>query len=248
MKLKSAPTLGPRYWTTMLIASVCGTNFGDFFPDVLRLGAVAGLISLAALFVAVALIDRRLEKAYEGRYWALILIVRAAATNIADLVIQKQHLGYLTASVVLALTLVGLKMLHDHASPPPTEDRRVTPTGLYWLSMLTAGALGTLVGDGIGHAFGAVSKGVPISAGIATGVLMLLYFTPRGGLPTSVEAYWPTIVIVRWWGTNVGDILAFLLSLPVSLLGTGAVLALVIYCWPATKRTKFKLGHGREPT
>ena len=43
MRFKIVPAVGPRYWTAISVASICGCNLGDVVPDVLNLSAVAGL-------------------------------------------------------------------------------------------------------------------------------------------------------------------------------------------------------------
>ncbi len=108
---------------------------------------------------------------------------------------------------------------------PPTN-------GFYWLTMLTAGALGTVIGDGVGHAFSPVGVGVPVSAGMATIALALILGARRRMAWTSAASYWVAVVAVRWWGTNVGDILAFLtLGLLVSLTVTGLAMAVTLFFW-----------------
>jgi hypothetical protein len=114
--------------------------------------------------------------------------------------------------------------------------------------MFAAGILGTLVGDGLGHAFGPVSTGVPVSAGLATVALISARLTWRRLLVRSVAGYWLTMVLVRWWGTNVGDITAFLLSLLVSLVGTAIVLGLILRLWRPSTLAGSDTGNVRRPT
>lgn len=231
MQLKITPKVGPRYWTAILIASMCGTNFGDFFPDVLRVGAGVGFMILIALFVAVVLADRMTRHGSEAFYWLAILVVRAAATNIADFSIGKARLGYVTMSVGLAVLLAVLVAVHRAAGPKSSTGDLPPTNGFYWFTMLTAGTLGTVVGDGVGHAFGPLQIGVPISAAMGTGAMALI-LTARTNLKwTTAVAYWVTVVAVRWWGTNFGDMLAFFATLSGSMAVTGAALALTLNLW-----------------
>ena len=41
MQFKIVPAIGPRYWVSIMIASICGANMGDFIPDVLKLSDLA---------------------------------------------------------------------------------------------------------------------------------------------------------------------------------------------------------------
>ena len=232
MQLKVTPRIGARYWTAISIASMCGTNFGDFFPDILHIGTAATMAVLAILFAAFVLIDGASRHGSEAFYWLSILVVRAAATQIADFSINQAYLSYLLVTVVLAALLVALVILHHRASGSKAATGELPPTnGWYWLTMLTAGALGTVVGDGLGHSFGPVSTGVPLSAAMATVALAMILIARSRFALASASSYWVAVVAVRWWGTNTGDIFAFLASLIVSMAVTGTVMALVLLLW-----------------
>ncbi len=65
MDLKVTPRVNARYWVAILIASMCGTNFGDFFPVTLHISegpAFLILIGLFALAVAAERLSRRGSK------------------------------------------------------------------------------------------------------------------------------------------------------------------------------------------
>jgi uncharacterized membrane-anchored protein len=47
----------------------------------------------------------------------------------------------------------------------------------------------------------------------------------------SVVSYWITVVAVRWWGTNIGDIFAFVATLPISLVVSGILLTITLLLW-----------------
>lgn len=231
MQFKVTPKVGPRYWTAISIASICGTNLGDFVPDVLKMNAGAGLLLLALVFTILVIMDRFSKRGSEAFYWLAILTVRAAATNIADFSIGKAHLTYSVVAAVLAVLLSVLIAL-QRRSAPRSSSADLPPTGsFYWISMLTAGTLGTVIGDGLGHAFSSVGVGVPISAGISTVVLATLLGVRARMVLTSAVSYWITVVAVRWWGTNVGDIFAFLATLPISLVLSGILMAITLLLW-----------------
>lgn len=232
MQLKMTPRVGARYWTAISIASMCGTNFGDFFPDIFHIGTATAMTILAALFAAIVLIDWISARGSEAFYWLSILVVRAGATQIADFSIGQAHLSYLLVTVMLAALLIALVVLRHRASGPKATTGDLPPTnGWYWFTMLTAGALGTVIGDGLGHSFGAVSTGVPLSAAMGTVVLALILIARSRFVLASASNYWAAVVAVRWWGTNTGDIFAFVASLMVSMGVTAIVMSLVLLFW-----------------
>ncbi len=231
MHLKVTPNVGPRYWAAILVASMCGTNLGDIIPDVFKMSAGAGLVMLAFMFVLLVSVERASARGSEAFYWIAILVVRAAATNIADYSIEQAHLTYLNVIVGLALLFIGLLVLQRRSTPKQAKGALPPSGGLYWLTMLLAGSLGTVIGDALGHAFNSVQVGVPVSAFMAT-LALLLIWTARTRLGwLGATSYWVTVVGVRWWGTNVGDVLAFLLSLIPSAAMTGSALAILLLTW-----------------
>lgn len=69
-----------------------------------------------------------------------------------------------------------------------------------------------------------------ISASMATlGVLAVMAARSRLG-SAGIAGYWIAVVAIRWWGTNVGDICAHFLSLPVSAAMTAVGLTVLLLC------------------
>ena len=52
MQDRHLPSLGPRFWAALCLASIFGANMGDYFAHNLGLGHVAGLPFLAVAFAA----------------------------------------------------------------------------------------------------------------------------------------------------------------------------------------------------
>jgi uncharacterized membrane-anchored protein len=233
MHFKIVPAIGPRYWISIAIASICGANMGDFIPAVLKLSDLGGLLMLALAFAFIALANQWSRRGNEVLYWLAILVIRAAATNLADLGIDRTHLGYIMVSACLAALLVAILALRRASSLRPVTGGLPRTNGVYWLAMLTAGTLGTVLGDGIGHMIHPITLGVPISAIIATGaVALILGQRTRLDMASAAAAtYWAAIVAIRTWGTNFGDIAAFFLSLPVSMMLSGLLLAGTLIVW-----------------
>jgi uncharacterized membrane-anchored protein len=233
MHCKIVPAIGPRYWVGIMIASICGANMGDFIPDVLKLSDLGGLLMLALIFAVIALANQWSRRGNEALYWLAILVVRAAATDLADLGIHRTHLDYITVSACLAALLVAILALRRASSLTPMTCGVPRTDGPYWLAMLTAGTLGTVLGDGMGHMIHPITVGVPISAIIATAAvaLILTQKTRLDMASAGAAGYWATIVAIRTWGTNFGDIAAFFLSLPVSMMLSGLLLAGMLIVW-----------------
>ena len=85
----------------MLAASAFGTNVGDLWAEVLFPGRIASLASLLCICVAAVWYHRRAAARTEAGYWVAIVAMRAAATNLADILTHELALGYVLASVLI---------------------------------------------------------------------------------------------------------------------------------------------------
>jgi uncharacterized membrane-anchored protein len=237
MQVKNLPAITPRYWTAILVASMCGANTGDFLSHNLHLGHTRGLAPLAALFLIILWAERRARVATEAYYWLAIIVLRTAATNLADLGAHDLKLGYGAIETGLTVLLIFFLLIDRRRGPTVVGSGRrpnlPATDATYWLAMLTAGTLGTATGDfvagvpGIGLGFGSV-----VLMAIFGAVLLVSW---RFG-EMSKPWYWASIVAARTAGTTLGDLLASRhgldLGLPLSTALTGSMLAAVVILWP----------------
>lgn len=237
MQIKNVPAITPRYWVAILVASMCGANTGDFLSHNLHLGHWRGLPPLAAVFLVILWAERRARIATEAYYWLAIIVLRTAATNLADLCTHDLKLGYLATELGLTLLLIVFTAADrgrnvDAAANP---DRPAVPntTILYWLAMLMAGTLGTASGD-----FTADVVGLGLFYGSAALLILFVAVLAVSRLFTGMSKpwYWASIIAARTAGTTLGDMLAsrhgFDLGLSASTTLTAATLATVVLLWP----------------
>ncbi len=204
----NVPDVNARFWTAITLASIFGCNLGDCFSFYAHWNHWIGLGPLAALFIALLMAERRSTFTTEAWYWAIVIVLRASATNLADLATHTFEWPY--PRVILGLTAIQLlvvwPVLPRQVSPDGTSTSRPTITGWYWLSLLTAGTLGTAIGDWS-------AEDLHLGTGHATLILgaigaVLLATGARSGWKTK-SAYWSAIIAVRAAGTTAGDWLAF---------------------------------------
>ena len=139
------------YWFAMLAASAFGTNVGDLWAEALFPGPIASLASLLGICAVAVWYHRRAAARTETGYWVAIVAMRAAATNLADILTHDLALSYVLASVLLGiLTLIGARFTD------PDFSRSGSPRvdGAYWTAMFIAGVFGTVAGDLIHHNVG----------------------------------------------------------------------------------------------
>jgi uncharacterized membrane-anchored protein len=222
------PILGLRYWTALCLASVFGANMGDFFAHDFGLGHVAGLPFLAVALVVIFIVERFDKTAHETYYWLAIVVVRTAATNLADFLSVDLRLPKLWSMAALALLLAlavaaaWQLVWRKSADKSNAQGNLLTADLGYWTAMLIAGTLGTVMGDffshdlHLGNALGSVVLGLLLAPFFVLAALRQL---------ASLPFYWATIVMVRAAGTTVGDLVAArnALGLPLSTAVTGLI-------------------------
>ena len=233
MRQSSVPPTAPRSWAAIAAASVFGTNMGDFVSHTLHLGHLRGLPVLALLFALVLGAERR-WRGGEAWYWLAIVLLRTAATNLADLATHDAGLDPAAVLATLAAllgTVLLLRARHTPNARPDPAGRPVPVTDAgYWAAMLVAGTLGTVAGDLVEDWAG---EGAAV---VACAPLLLVAVLAHGALPRpGLAAYWATIVVARTAGTTAGDFAAdrdgLALGLSPATACSGALLLCVLLLW-----------------
>jgi uncharacterized membrane-anchored protein len=242
MRHANVPTVDARYWTAISLASVFGCNMGDFVSLYLRWGHWLGLFPLAVIFAALVVGERHSVRTTEAWYWAVVIVLRTAATNIADLATHTFEWPYPRVILGLAViqVLVILPVLPRLFQSGTDRTGRPATDGWYWTSLLTAGALGTAIGDWVAEDLHLGTGGGTLVLGAVFAVILAMGSRSRW---TTKASYWLTIIAVRSAGTTAGDWLAFReepglsnglhLGLPLSTAFTCALFIGTLLLWRA---------------
>ncbi len=226
--------LGPRYWTALSIASVFGATLGDVLSHDLHLGHWRGVPPLLLLCWLVVRGGRRGWLSRTLAYWSAVALVRAMATNVADLATHDMHLpqSMLLAGLATAMLAALAWPVRRRGGGGPMRGLPDT-SGSYWGVLFLAGTLGTVLGDDGSDRFGlgGASAGLGAILGAALLLRWLLPPAPR----TAKAGYWATVVTARTAGTSIGDLLADRtgLGLAGSAVFEGVLLVIVLVVWKA---------------
>ncbi len=222
MKAIHVPRIDARYWAGITMASVFGTNTGDWFAFRSGLGILGGIPILAAVVAVAYFFERRDNSRHEVWYWLAIILIRTGATNIADYVCGRRFLG---------VNRILFSTVQKNVKPGlPVTDAN------YWTTMLAAGVFGTAAGDAVLGSLGgpAAMGGVYASAILAATLGVLLLFG-RGGRIQMLYYSWLTICVARTAGTAIADMLAENEKLDIGLISstilTGIVFVGVLVLW-----------------
>jgi uncharacterized membrane-anchored protein len=234
MQTRHVPTINARYWAGIALASVFGTNMGDLYAHDSGLGLLGGLPVLVLLFAAIYAVERFDRRSHDAYYWLCIIIMRTGATNIADYMAGRRGMGIdrVTLSIGFGVLLAVLAWWLGRPSDDAAASKSVPTTDPgYWVTMLTAGVFGTVLGDLCQHQFGENTATIGLSLLLAVALLAYRKFA-FGAL----AGYWLTVAVARTTGTAIGDWLAESpipnLGLPLATVLTGITLAAVLILWP----------------
>jgi uncharacterized membrane-anchored protein len=234
------PTLGPRYWAALCLASIFGANMGDLFARNLGLGHVAGLPYLAIALVVVIVAERFDRMQHQAYYWTAIIIVRTAATNFADFAAGDLKLPRPEVMAALTVLLVAALWLSWQFAwkqrETKTSDVLRADLG-YWICMFIAGALGTVMGDFSSHNMGLGDGGAAV---LLSPIVALLFVIGSRGPLRLLPFYWVTVVAIRAAGTVVGDFVSGrnMLGLPLSTAVTGILFVVLLVLWKESARAE----------
>jgi uncharacterized membrane-anchored protein len=210
---------------------------GDLLAGDLRLGHAFGLPFLAAALMIVIIAERLDRFVHQSYYWLAIVIVRTAATNVADL--ATVELKLLRSWIIVALTLllvltVWLFSQFVWRSAKKAATVLYADSG-YWACMFIAGTLGTVIGDFWSQRLNYSGAAILLSSGVAA-----LFITGRGERLLTLRFYWLTVVAIRAAGTAIGDFLSsrYMLGLAASTAATGLLLVALLAIWKEPAMSK----------
>jgi uncharacterized membrane-anchored protein len=225
--LRNLPKINRNYWLSLVAASILGTNTGDFVAGRLHLGHLAGLPYLAALFAVILVLERRARHS-AIYFWAAIITMRTAATNVGDAFHDFGIDFSASIPIVLVLFAASVFVYHRVSGETNTQASTVRVNPAYWVCMMLAGILGTIGGDYASFRLGLTPPGAALVFGLMIAA-SIGWFGKQRVLLTPVP-YWFTVALIRTGGTAAGDALAHALKLPLSTAVTGFVfVALVLY-------------------
>jgi len=238
----SLPKINTPYWVALMAASVFGTNTGDWVADVLHIGHLEGLPWMGTMLVLIFITERLFSWRTAFFFWAAIITVRTAATNIGD-AFHSYHIGFSISLPMMTLALVLAALLYKARGGGVREDGTAKVDWIYWCCMALAGAWGTIAGDFV--AFGLTQPPLfpPGGTLLLSAVLVVIFWAGRNGRLTQPFYYWFAVAIIRAAGTCAGDALAHGMGLNDSTIMTGAVfVALIAVFYGLDKQNEITIG------
>jgi uncharacterized membrane-anchored protein len=219
------PKINASYWVALCAASVFGTNTGDYLAEEMHFGHLESLPILLIMLAVIFAAARAIPQAAIFLFWAAIITVRTAATNVGD-AFHGYHIGFSISIPVISILFIlavaayraACQAEREAGSPPPFNR-------LYWVCIMMAGIWGTLVGD---FASFAVHLGTLGATAVLSAVVAAMLFGFKQDKLGQPFIYWSVIAMIRAAGTALGDFLAHGMGLGPSTLATGLGFAALI--------------------
>jgi uncharacterized membrane-anchored protein len=223
--MQALPKINSNYWLALVAASIFGTNTGDYLSDYLHLGHVVGLPYLLAALAGIFLFEKVSPWATAIFFWAAIIVIRTAATNVADATHDIGIYGIGAVIALIAAFIFAVRHYKAESDVKPGDPSTPRVDAFYWVVMALAGIVGTLVGDisSAGLGFGAyfishlagwttesfsfdwMTKGHVIATLIyGSGILAMLRRYSFAELAKPYQ-YWTMLALIRTAGTAMGD-------------------------------------------
>lgn len=262
MKQIHLPKIDGKYWASLILASIFGANTGDFLAGPLGLGNYSGLPVLAVVLVVLFVVEKFDRWKHPAYFWATIVVVRTAATNLGDISADNLHIArpFTILGLLVVILVTGILWARYNRKHQIDTATGLSSLPVYWWTMLLAGTLGTVVGDFCSYNLPNLLAGKGLEAHWVPGnfdengpvgfnlnnlwatllcgvpVALLLFFGRKPGRITHLAYYWTTVVLIRSAGTAAGDLFSHgPLGLPVSLAASGVLFVAAILFFPGRK-------------
>lgn len=184
------------FWIVKTVATTVGDLSGDLLSITLGLGYVIALILVLALMTTLLVAQIRAKRFHPLLYWFLILVSSTIGAEISDTIDRALHWGDVAGAgallAALLITLAVWALRCGRIRIYPISDR---PNELfYWLAVVFANSLGSVVGDLLSERFG-----VTLLGGIAVnvGILAMLWALQRKTGANKAILFWTAFVFTR---------------------------------------------------
>ena len=204
--LNKVPEVTLAFWVIKLLSTTVGETGADYLAVHVGLGtAVTGGI-MAALLLAVLLVQLRARRYVPWVYWLTVVLVSVVGTQITDALTDRLDVSLYTSTGVFAL-LLAATFVAWYARERTLSIHTITTLRrelFYWTAILFTFALGTAAGDlatealGLGFNVGVVAFSVLIAA---------IYMAYRLG-GNAVLTFWLAYILTRPLGASLGDLLS----------------------------------------
>lgn len=189
-------TITITFWVLKTVVTTVGDLVGDALSIAFGLGYLLALVVALGATAALLSGQLRIERHRPMLFWALILSTAAVGAEISDSFDRFLHFGTATGAglflVCLLATLAIWRVRCGRIGFYPISRRE--DEVFYWVSVILANCLGSVLGDLIGDKFGFGTFG---NIGVNAGVLVLLAVLNGKTRIRKGSLFWVAFVFTR---------------------------------------------------
>lgn len=184
------------FWILKIVTTTVGDLSGDLLSITLGMGYVTALMVALAVMGALLVAQLGAKRFHPLLYWALILLSSTVGAEFSDSLDRALHWGTLGGAGALLVCLIATLFIwhlrRGEIGVYPINERE--DEVFYWVAVLFANTLGSVIGDLVGDRLGfGVLGGIAVNIGVLAFLTMLRYQTKanRGLL------FWTAFVFAR---------------------------------------------------
>ena len=204
--LNKVPEVTLAFWAIKIMATTVGETGADYLAVHVGLGtAVTGGL-MAALLLAVLVVQLRARAYVPWVYWLTVVLVSVVGTQITDALTDRLEVSLYASTAVFALALAAT-FAAWYASERTLSIHTITTRRrelFYWAAILFTFALGTAAGD---LATEALSLGFTVGVLVFSAGIAAVFAAYRLGAD-AVLTFWVAYILTRPLGASLGDLLS----------------------------------------
>jgi len=204
--LNKVPEVTLYFWVIKILATTVGETAADFLNTTLGFGLNGTSVVMAAVLVAVLVVQFRTPGYVPGVYWLTVVLISVVGTLVTDNLTDNLGVSLEVATSVFAVALLAT-FAAWFASERTLSIHTIVTTrreGFYWATILFTFALGTAAGDLLATK---LDQGFLIPAGIFAAAIAATVVLWRFGVD-AVATFWIAYVLTRPLGASLGDYLS----------------------------------------
>lgn len=189
-------TLG--FWLLKFITTTVGDLSGDLLSTTLGLGYLYSLVLSAVLLATMLAYQFSIKRSHLASYWALVLISATFGAELSDALGRGLDLGNSLVTLILwicwAVTLILWYLGTGKIRASKVRNRK--DELFYWMAVIAANSLGSVLGDLLGDQFGI---GLAGRIGVCMGILAFLWILRMSTRLDQALLFWIAFVFSRIW-------------------------------------------------
>lgn len=230
MQIDHVPEINGRYWALLAVCFFVGVSSGDLMVWYLGNSRALGVPLVALMFVSVLLVERIDRGSGPIWYWLAVTLIPMTSDDLVLLTARYLDLTRPWLIIGLSLTLIVTFLvarsdaMHVVEMNLMSRKRHVVPLTdtSYWLGLLLASMLGTVLCDLLMFRFGLRPAEVAILVVALLSVALTL--KRRAHLHRRLILYWVIVIVIVLGANTVGRLLAANIGLKLSLVIGAAVM------------------------